>query len=215
MQTVHFILQIRDGVGKSLVSSYLMQYLQEKRERPKGIDDEPNFDKLIKRLLEHPERTFVVENGATSSLSLINYLVENKIMKKLKGKFNTVIHIPITGGEAQDDTLDGVRYIIERFREDGVSFNIWVNEFFGKVEKDNRSFEAMEIYQEYKKSIHGMVTLPELNAHTYGVAIRKMHQAKQRFEEVITDRDYTLLEKQRLIGYKNRIFDSISLIVRT
>jgi hypothetical protein len=134
-------------------------------------------------------------------------------MKMLEEKFNIVINIPITGGEAQDDTLNGMKYIIETFQDDNVSFNIWINEFFGKVTQDNRPFEAMEIYQQYREPIHGIFILPQVNARTFGEDLRKMHKAKQIFNEVLEDPNYTLMEKQRLIGYKNKIFDSIALII--
>ena len=40
-----------------------------------------------------------------------------------------------------------------------------------------------------------------------------MHKAKHTFNEVLDDANYTIMEKQRLIGYKNKIFDSIALII--
>ena len=249
-KTIYFIIQGKGGVGKTLISSYLMQYLQEQdqenknkktKQKLKGIDTDPNnrsfknikklqveelplfdenqqinernFDKLIEIFFENQDTTFVVDNGATSFIPLISYLVENDIMKMLEEKFNIVINIPITGGEAQDDTLNGMKYIIETFQDDNVSFNIWINEFFGKVTQDNRPFEAMEIYQQYREPIHGIFTLPQVNARTFGEDLRKMHKAKQIFNEVLEDPNYTLMEKQRLIGYKNKIFDSIALII--
>jgi len=176
--------------------------------------NERNFDKMIETFFDNQDTTFVVDNGATSFLPLISYLVENDIMQMLEEKFNIVINIPITGGEAQDDTLNGMKYIIETFKEDKVSFNIWINEFFGKVTKDEKAFDQMKLYEQYKQYIHGIFTLPQVNENTYGVDLRKLHKAKQTFAEVALDSDYKLMEKQRLISYKNKLFDSLALIIK-
>jgi len=176
--------------------------------------NERNFDKMIEIFMENQDTTFVVDNGATSFLPLISYLVDNEIMSMLKDKFNIVINIPITGGEAQNDTLNGMKYIIDTFQEnENVKFNIWINEFFGKVVEDEKSFEELEIYQQYKEHIHGVFTLPQVNPKTYGEDLRKMHKAKKTFSEIEADSNYTLMEKQRLTGYKNKIFDSLELII--
>ena len=44
-----------------------------------------------------------------------------------------------------------MKYIIETFQDDNVSFNIWINEFFGKVIQDDKPFEEMKIYQQYRE----------------------------------------------------------------
>ena len=248
MKTIYITLQGKGGVGKTITSSYLTQYLQEennkkdKKQKIKGIDTDPNnhsfrsikklkietlplfdenqqinernFDKLIEIFFENQDSTFVIDNGATSFLPLISYLVDNDIMSMLQDKFNIVINIPITGGEAQNDTLNGMKYIIDTFQEnENVKFNIWINEFFGKVIEEGKSFEELEIYQQYKEHIHGVFTLPQVNPKTYGEDLRKMHKAKKIFSEIEADSNYTLMEKQRLIGYKNKIFDALALII--
>ena len=53
----------------------------------------------------------------------------------------------------------------------------------------------------------------DTDARTFGENLRKMYKAKQIFNEVLGDTNYTLIEKQRLIGYKNKIFDSIALSI--
>ena len=244
MQTIYFTLQGKGGVGKTLISSYLMQYLLEKsdkKQKIKGIDTDPNnrsfrsirkldieelplfdekqqinernFDRMIEIFFENEDTTFVVDNGATSFLPLISYLVDNDIMEILKDKFNVVINIPITGGEAQNDTLNGMQYIIETFKDNNISFNIWINEFFGKIIEDEKHFEEFELYQKYKKLIHGIFSLPQVNQNTYGEDLKKMHKAKQTFKEVLLDTNYKFMEKQRLTNYKTKIFKTLELII--
>jgi len=79
-------------------------------------------------------------------LPLISYLVDNDIMEMLNDKFTIIIiNIPITGGEAQNDTLNGMQYIIETFKDNNISFNIWINKFFGKIIEDEKNIIAFKI----------------------------------------------------------------------
>ena len=93
----------------------------------------------------------------------------------LEDKFQIIIHIPITGGQAQDDTLNGMSYITDTFKNNKkVIFNIWINEYFGKISTDNtENFEEFEIYNKYKSNINGLLTLPQVNEKTYGVDLKK------------------------------------------
>jgi hypothetical protein len=165
MKTLYFTLQGKGGVGKTLGSSYLQQYLlsiSNKKSKIMGIDTDPNntsftsikklnvkflplfdetqkinernFDKMIELFYNNTDTTFIVDNGATSFLPLISYLVDNNIMEMLEDKFKIIIHIPITGGQAQDDTLNGMSYIANnapfghacRFKSDSQKEDIFI-----------------------------------------------------------------------------------------
>ena len=246
MQTINFILQGKGGVGKTITSSILMQFLKDrsdKKSKIMGIDTDPNntsftsikklaakhlklfdenqqinernFDNMIELFFKNQDTTFVVDNGATSFLPLIGYLVDNDIMQMLQDKFNIVIHIPITGGEAQNDTLNGMQYIINTFKEKEVTFNIWINEFFGKVESEDKIFEEFEIYNQNKKHIKGILYLPQMNQKTYGADLEKMHKAKLTYEEIGLNENFTLMEKQRLKTYQDKIFNMLDMVIET
>jgi len=246
MKTIYFTLQGKGGVGKTLGSSYLQQYLlsrSDKKSKIIGIDTDPNntsftsikklnvkflplfdeeqkinernFDKMIELFYNNTDTTFIVDNGATSFLPLISYLVDNNIMEMLEDKFNIVIHIPITGGQAQDDTLNGMSYIIDTFKNNKkVIFNIWINEYFGKVTTNEaKHFEEFEIYNKHKDNINGLLYLEQVNEKTYGVDLEKMHKAKLTFDEIALDTNFTLMEKQRLSTYKKKIFDMMDKVI--
>ena len=246
MQTIYFTLQGKGGVGKTLSSSYLQQYLLSKSNKESeimGIDTDPNntsftsikklnvkflplfdeeqkinernFDKLIELFYNNTDTTFIVDNGATSFLPLINYLIDNNIMEMLEDKFKIIIQIPITGGQAQDDTLNGMSYIIDTFKDNkNVTFNIWINEYFGKViTKGGKHFEEFEKYNKYKNNINGLLTLPQVNEKTYGVDLEKMHKAKLTFEEIALDTNFTLMEKQRLSTYKKKLYEMMDKVI--
>ena len=177
--------------------------------------NERNFDKMIELFYNNTYTTFIVDNGATSFLPLISYLVDNNIMEMLEDKFNIIIHIPITGGQAQDDTLNGMSYIIDTFKKNKkVKFNIWINEYFGKLTTDKaKNFEEFEIYNKYKENINGLLTLPQVNEKTYGIDLEKMHKAKLTFDEIALDANFTLMEKQRLSTYKKKLFEMMDQVI--
>ncbi len=125
---VHFTLQGKGGVGKSLVSALLAQYFGSVGADVKCIDtdpvnqtlmnykalnaqhvnlmngskiDERNFDSLMERLLSE-DGIFIVDNGASSFVPLSNYLIENNAIGMLqeagRDVFNQVVR---EGNEAR------------------------------------------------------------------------------------------------------------------
>lgn len=242
MQTIHFILQGKGGVGKTLISSFLMQYLQEKNKKEKimGVDTDPNnssftsikalnikflplldeheqinernFDNLIELFFNTPDTTFVIDNGATSFLPLIGYLVDNAIFEMLQEKFKIIIHIPVTGGQSQNDTLNGMDYLIKTFNKQDIQFMLWVNEYFGKVLHNEQSIEELPAYINNKKHIQGVLYLPQVNPKTYGIDLEQMTKSKSTFSQVMQDKTFTLMSKQRLKMYKENTFNAIELL---
>jgi len=159
---VHFILQGKGGVGKSLVSSLVAQYLRSTDTTVRCIDtdpvndtltqydalqaehlnlmregrvDEGAFDDLMERLLSE-QCSFVVDSGATSFVALTNYLEENRAFEILRELGREVlVHSIITGGQASRDTIVGFKVIAER--SEPASVVVWLNEFFGPIETES------------------------------------------------------------------------------
>ncbi len=158
---VHFTLQGKGGVGKSLVSSLVAQYLRSTGTPVRCIDtdpindtltqfqglgaehlnlmrggkvDERIFDELMDTILSDPV-SFVVDTGATSFVALANYLQENNAFRMLRESGREVIvHTVITGGQARRDTLIGFRFVAEGAAPG--SLVVWLNEYFGPVDGD-------------------------------------------------------------------------------
>lgn len=236
------MMQGKGGVGKSFCSALLFQYLQEtnKKEKYIGIDTDPNnstffsikqlkakfldlldedkriderkFDKLVEVFFSSKDTNFVVDNGATSFLPLFSYIKENEIFEMLSENYNIIVHIPITGGQAQDDTIKAMDQLINTFKGT-CTFTVWINEYFGKIrDPEGKGFEDMEAYKLNKKLINGIVCLPEMNEKTYGRDIEQMTKAKKTFAEVDAEPEFALMTKQRLRIYKRTIFESLNAI---
>src|SRR6201987_876531 len=132
--SVHFALQGKGGVGKSLIASVLSQYFVWKDRALHAVDADPvnqtlaeyrglgverlnllkegsvdqrQFDTLMERILTETG-TFVVDTGASTFIPLWHYLLENKALEFLSGRGRHVfVHTVITGGETLGDTLRG------------------------------------------------------------------------------------------------------------
>lgn len=236
-----FTLQGKGGVGKSFVSSLLAQYLLTKNEPVIPIDtdpnnttlysikalqakflklfdeedkiDERNFDKLMELAFNNTDHHFVVDNGATSFLPLLSYINENDIFSMLSDQFDVIVNVPITGGQSQDDTLNGLQQLINA-HSDKVKFVVWINEYHGKIkDQDNKPFEEMDVYKKNKGHILAVMHLKEQNEKTFGRDLEEMTKAKLTFAEINDNPEFPLMTKQRLKIYQKDIFDQLAIIL--
>src|SRR5215472_7778956 len=154
---IHLILQGKGGVGKSVVASWLAEFLIKRGQSVRCIDGDPvnrslgqyralradkldlvNSDGLVQRtrydgLLErfaNEEAVFVLDSGATAFLPFWTYVVETKMIDVVRAAGRQVyIHVPITGGEMLNDTLLGFKTLAES--TSGKRLIVWINEHFG------------------------------------------------------------------------------------
>jgi shikimate kinase len=154
---VHLVLNGKGGVGKSVVATWLAEFLVSHGRSVRCIDGDPvnrsfsqykalgaekldlvNEDGLIQRarydaLIERFATTsgvFVVDSGATAFLPFWGYIVESQVVRVLREAGRTVyLHVPITGGETLSDTLLGFSAVAAASTERNVV--VWLNEYFG------------------------------------------------------------------------------------
>lgn len=233
----NIILQGKGGVGKSFISALLAQYLQSKGEPTISIDTDPNnttlysikalkakflklineddkldeqsFDKLMELAFSNVDHNFVVDNGATSFLPLISYININDVFTMLSEHFDVIIHVPITGGQSQEDTLNGLQTLIDDY-SNKVKFIVWINEFQGKIrDSEGNSFENMPIYIKNKNHILAFMYLEKQHEQLTGRDLEQMTKAKLTFNEIDTNPDFGLMTKQRLKLYQKDIFQRL------
>lgn len=232
--SVHFTLQGKGGVGKSLVSALLAQYFAHIGAPVKCIDtdpvnqtlvnykalnakhlelldgsriDERKIDNLMQQLLSE-DGVFVVDNGASSFVPLSNYLIENNAIEMLKDSGREVfIHCVITGGQALLDTLAGFKALAEQ--TDTKNIVIWLNEYFGPIERDGKSFTEMKAFVDNQDKVRGIVRLAKRNADTFGKDIEEMASKKLTFAEFIEKPDFTIMAKQRIKTVQKDVFGQL------
>ena len=234
--TIHLVLQGKGGVGKSVVASWLAEFLVEQGQPVQCIDGDPvnrsfaqfkaldvekldllnqagvvlrcRYDALVNRFLRE-ESVFVVDSGATAFLPFWTYIMESDITSILRSAGRRVyIHIPIGGGEMLNDTLLGFKTLAETAADK--SLIVWINEHFGPVARDGKTFDQMQVYLENRDKILASIGLPERPQDTFGENIRRMRQLKLTLKEAITTSlDFYLVEKSRLFRVRDELFEQL------
>jgi hypothetical protein len=238
-KAVHITLQGKGGVGKSLASAFVAQYLQQKGEKIKCIDTDPVnqtfygykalgveflkliddntksinsriFDGLMERLFTESD-TFVVDNGASSFIPLTNYLVENDAIKMLNDSGRDVyIHTIVTGGQSFGDTLKGFAELVKQPAINRVV--VWVNEFFGEVEAQGKTFTDMKVYTENSGKVSGIIHIARLNQDTYAKDLEQMITSKLTFSAALENPAFTIMARQRLKNVRDNIYGQLAEI---
>lgn len=236
---LHFVLNAKGGIGKSFISSLLCQYLLFKNESILAIDTDPNnttlyniktlkakflqlisedgnfnvreFDKIIEIAFDKKHDDIIIDSGATTFIPLVSYLKENEIINLLKdNEINVYMHVPIVGGQARDDTILGLTQLIQAFDN---SFVVWINEYHGKLLKDNKEFEEFEEYQKIKEKIVAVIYLNLLSKDTFGKDLNDMTSSNLTFDEVMKNKDFSLMSKQRLKIFRDKAFKQLEIFL--
>lgn len=240
MKNVHLTLQGKGGVGKSLVTSLIAQYHQEKGRSTINLDTDPvnasfegyralgvrrielldgeqklntrNFDQLMEMVLTE-DADFIVDNGASSFLPLSAYMVENEVPQLItaSGK-QLVIHSVVTGGQALLETLSGLARLAEQMPPEA-RIIVWLNEYFGDIEADGKTFEQMRVYDRHKARISGLVLVARLSSDTFAKDFAMMLDRKLTFAEAASAPEFGLMAKQRLAMIKKAIFQQLDAVI--
>jgi hypothetical protein len=239
MKKVHFILQKKGGVGKSVAALMLAQYLRSIGEPVEVIDTDPSnatlfsykalngqriqlmegnvlneakFDLMMNRILEE-DSSFVIDCGASSFIPLSNYMIENKVADMIaeSGK-QVVAHTVIVGESNLIDTLTSFAELAEQMPEQ-VQIIVWLNEFFGKIEILGTPFEELGVYLDNQSRVHGIVCLPKRNPATFGADIEKMLTARLTFDEVRQSPDFYIMNKSRIFRVQQDIYGQLKAVL--
>ncbi|NHQ81144.1 conjugal transfer protein TraL [Chromobacterium vaccinii] len=220
----HITLQGKGGVGKSHITSLLAQAIWAIFGiRPLGIDTDPvnktlmhfpalqargldilnqdnqinsrQFDTMVEWLLEH-DGPAVIDNGATSFIPATGYLAETGAIDVLNAAGRRVfIHTVLVGGQAMDDTIDGLAALLD---STSAPIVVWENEHFGPVEREGRRFRDSSVYHENRERIAGIVTLRRPNADLAGRDIAELSIKGQTFAEALASPEWGRMPKHRL-----------------
>lgn len=232
--TVHFSLQGKGGVGKSVVASWLAQYFRSKDRTVTCIDTDPvnatlsqfkdlgaehvnvlragginekQFDVLVERVCG-ADGTYVVDTGATTFVPLWHYMLEHQLFQFLVNQGRRVfVHVVVTGGQAMQDTLAGFKRVAETAPDKSII--VWLNEYFGEVERDGKKFEDLQLAQQFSAKLAGAVLIRERNRNTFGDDVRLMLQRYLTFDGAIAGHEFGLVAKQRLTLVRRDLFDQL------
>ncbi len=238
---LHFVLQGKGGVGKTMVALLLSQCIADKGEPVACIDTDPvnssfsslstlpadrvsifNGNKVDTRALDvfterliTEDANFVVDNGASSFVPISHYLLENDVWGMLveEGRL-PVVHVVITGGPGMLDTMKGLASILADFPP-SVRIVVWVNEFFGPLmNASGKGFEELPVYLDNRERIFGIVRLPQFSEEATS-DLRDMLAKKITFADALRKENTAMLrmQKSRLFKVREAIWPQIERVI--
>ena len=226
MKQVHMILQGKGGVGKSYVASLLAQHYLIRGITPVCIDTDPinqtfagyaafnaqqlklmhgddldprAFDQLVDQVVAADEgQIFIIDNGSATFVPLCAWFLENRAVHFFQeAGVSLVLHSVLTGGQALGDTMVGLGKLLKHFPD--LPAVIWLNEYFGKPEKDGVSFEQSSLYKQHQDQVMALIRIPRLRRETFGADLDQMLRQKLTFAEAALKPKFTLMARQRLV----------------
>ena len=237
--TVHFVLQGKGGVGKTLVSTMLAQWVKTKApaalrcydtdqenttfSRYKALNvkhiavmteartiEPKRFDALMMDILES-DGNCVIDNGANTFSPLMAYLIDNACFDLLRESGRRVfIHSIVGGGDTLHDTASGFATTAQKTNAPII---LWENEHFGPLQAPSgRLFTESQTYTEHAAKVRGHVKLSGRNADTFGADLKKMNTARMTLDEVLQSDKFNVMEKQRVKLIFRDIFEQLDRI---
>lgn len=237
--TVHFVLQGKGGVGKTLVSTMLAQWAKTKApdalrcydtdqenttfSRYKALNvkhiavmtesrtiEPKRFDALMMDILE-ADGNCVIDNGANTFSPLMAYLIDNACFDLLRESGRRVfIHSIVGGGDTLHDTASGFATTAQKT---SAPIILWENEHFGLLQAPSgRRFAESQTYTENAHKVRGSVKLSARNSETFGADLRKMNTARMTLDEVLQSDRFNVMEKQRVRLIFRDVFEQLDRI---
>lgn len=241
MTQVHIVLQPKGGVGKSVVASFIAQYLKESGSPFIAIDTDPNnatlsgykalkaqrlelmrngaivprnFDHMIEQILDGKDTNFVIDNGSANFFPFTEYMMKNDIPGVfVDNEKELYIHTVVKGGQEIKVTLSGFNSIAEQVPE-SVRIVVWLNEFIDEVKGDGKPFEEMKIYKKNKDKVKGIVRLQHGVGTLHGQDLSKMLLSSLTFDEVNGSSDFNKMTQIRLGSIRKEIFGQLSKAIQ-
>ena len=237
--TVHFILQGKGGIGKTLVSTMLAQWIKNQGDEPlrcydtdqenttfsrykamnvkhipvmtdERIIDPKRFDSLIIDILES-DGNCVIDNGANTFSPLMSYLIGNAVFELLRESGRQVyIHSIVGGGDTLHDTASG---FVSTVQLTSAPIVLWENEHFGLLQTPaGKTFTDSQTFHDHADRVKGRVRLAQRNSDTFGADIKKMNTGRLTLEEVMQNDKFNVMEKQRIKLVYRDVFEQLDRV---
>jgi hypothetical protein len=238
MAKIHFVIQGKGGVGKSMIAGLIAQKCMAAGSTVNFDTDPVNatfsnypalgahfldimqdgevnprlFDSLMENLLTTKADFAVIDNGASCFIPLSNYIANTGAIDMLTASGHEVyIHTLVTAGQAMRDTLAGLQQVCQTFGASSAKIVVWLNEFWGPIEEDGKTFEQMKVYAANKKFIESVLTIPELKPkqlfqEDFSLLLKK----QMTFEEALTSESFDTMTKSRLKIIREKLFNGMA-----
>jgi len=81
------------------------------------------------------------------------------------------------------------------------------------IEHEKRSFEDFKAYKDNKDRVSAIVTIPRLKEETFGRDVSDMLQERLTFDEALQMDSLTIMTRQRLKIFRNKLFEQMDSAV--
>jgi len=240
--TVHFILQGKGGIGKTLVSTILAQWMagqDDQEQRPLRCFDtdqeNPTFSRYKAINVRHvPVMTDTRTIDPKRFDALMIALLETDGNCVIDNGANTFS--PLMAYLLENDCFDllkesGRKVVIhvivgggDTLHDTATGFTttakatdvplvLWENQHFGLLQSaSGKQFTDSLTYAEHAARVVGRVVLTARNADTFGADIKKMNIARLTVEEVRASDKFNVMEKQRIKVVFRDLFEQLDQV---
>lgn len=241
--SIHIIISPKGGAGKSGVAAILAGYCADHQidlscidsdptiktfatykrfnaMRVQGLIDDDNqideraFDGVVDKVLQERKKTHVIDTGSSGFVVIMNYLIMGDILESFKKKGKKIyFHIPIVGGQAQEESISGMENIISQIPE-FVKVIVWINEYNFKVKIDGKGFLESAVYNKYKPRLLATINQAKLPANTFGADMTHMLKSHLSFTEALTSSEFSFAAQERLRKTRRILYEGLDQIFK-
>lgn len=229
-KNVHFIMQSKGGVGKSLVSTMLAQYFVENKLTPLCIDIDPRNDTFhqykalnvryiqvmdkkgddytinprkfdtLIQAIDESKHDVIIDSGASAYIEFVNYLKTHEVFSILDNINIKTTIHCIISGG--DSYKDTIKCFVELLDSFGSSANfiLWINHYFGDA--DTETLVNSALFKENKDNILGVINIPILKRETFGADFQNVLENRLTIDEALKQKGLSLMERSRLTKIK-------------
>ncbi len=173
------------------------------------------FDDLYELVITK-DLNFVIDTGASAFVETNKYFIKNAIPEHIEAAGKTLVaNIILTGDATFNETSMNLEAMAAQMPP-SVDIVVWLNEHFGPIAREGKSFQEMEIHARWKHRIAAIVKLPDwthTEKDTFGVDVRKMMTAGLTFAQVRASPEFTLMAKSRLHELERQVYAQLTPII--
>ncbi len=90
---------------------------------------------------------------------------------------------------------------------------VWLNEHEGPIVGNGVKWEDMRVYNQLKKRIHAVVTIPQQPADTVGRVLTELLKRKMTFGEINASTEFTFVDKRMVRNFFGDLCDQLDQVV--
>lgn len=180
-----------------------------------NIITDAGWENLTYKLINTDKSNIIIDNGASSFVPLIAYAIENDMVDLLTSEENSYagnifIHVVIAGGEGLSHTLAGLNMICEKFNQDKVQIVVWINNFLGKVETQDKKITDYPEYKSNESKILAVVRVPTYKGDLFKKDLSDMLTNNKTFEEMKNDIYVFIMSRSRYVKMQKEMFEELN-----